>query len=118
MTLRAAAGAASLAAALALFFAATPTTSAPLSPKVRPDLAALVSGQAQLDPRIPPLVPGHLPGELPYFVASSEPNDAAHAAQLTALGARVLRTYASFEAFAVASTPATVQAVAALPWVT
>jgi subtilisin family serine protease len=95
-----------------------PSTAAQLSPKLRPDLAALVSSPSQLDPRIPPLVPGYVAGDIPYFVATSEPNDAAHAAQITALGARLLRTYASFKAFAVVSSPAVVQTVAALPWVT
>ena len=111
--------AALLAVAVALLAASSPTGSAaPLSPKLRPDLAALVSGQSQLNPRIPELVPGYLPGELAYFVATSEPNDQAHAAQLTALGVRVLRVYSSFSAFAVASQASVVQNVASLPWVT
>jgi subtilisin family serine protease len=93
-------------------------STAPLSPKLRSDLAALVSGQAQLDPRIPPLVAGYLTGEIPYFAVVSVSDDAAHAAQITALGGRVLRAYSSVNAFAIASSPSTVQSVAALPWVT
>jgi subtilisin family serine protease len=118
LSFRGAAAAAILAAAVSLVAAASPTRSATLSPKLRPDLAALVSGESQLDARIPPLVGGYVPGEIPYFAVLSESNDAAHAAQITALGGRILRTYSSISAFAVASSPAVVQGLAALPWVT
>jgi hypothetical protein len=104
-----------VAAIVAVVAAAAPTGAAPLSPKLRSDLAGLVSGQSQLDPRIPPLVSGYVSGEIPYFVALTQPNDAAHATQITALGGRVLRAYGSFNAFEVASSPAVVQSVAALP---
>jgi subtilisin family serine protease len=113
---RLAAAALLAAAVLAMVAAASPGSAAPLSPKLRPDLAALVSGQSQLDPRIAGILPGYLPGELPYFVVGDS-NDAAHAAQITSLGARVLRTYASFTGFAVASSPGVVQSVAQLSWV-
>jgi subtilisin family serine protease len=112
------AAAALIAAAVALLTAASTTGSAaPLSPKLRPDLAALVSDQSTLDPRIPALVPGYLPGELFYFVVASDSGSAAHAAQITGLGGRVLRTYVSFPGFAVASSRAVVQSVAQLDWV-
>jgi subtilisin family serine protease len=103
---------------MALVASASPSQSAAPSPKLRADLAALVAGEAQLDPRIPPLVPAYSAGELPYFAVLSEPNDAAHAAQITLLGGRILRAYGSFSAFAVASSSAAVQSIAALPWVT
>jgi subtilisin family serine protease len=103
--------------ALAAASAATTTASTPLSPKLRADLAALVSGEATLDVRIPDLVAGYRAGEIPYFAVLSEQNDAAHRAQLEALGARVLNQYRSIEAFALASDAATVSEVAALPWV-
>src|SRR5439155_3849912 len=113
------AAALALVAGTALLAAASARSSAAaLSPKLRPDLAALVSGQAQLDARIPPLLATSVPGEIPYFAVLSEPDDAAHAAQVTALGARVLRAYGSVNAFALASAPAVVESVAALPWVT
>jgi subtilisin family serine protease len=107
----------SLGLALAAAFAGSTTASTTLSPKLRADLAALVSGATELDTRIPGLVAGYQAGEIPYFAVLAEPNDAAHRAQLTALGARVLREYASVDAFALASDAATVSEVAALPWV-
>jgi subtilisin family serine protease len=111
--------AALIAAAVALLAAASPTApAAPLSPKLRPDLAALVSGQSTPDRRFRDLVPAYVAGDIPYFVALSEPNDAAHAAQLATLGARVLRAYSSFSALAVVSPPSVVANVASLPWVT
>jgi len=87
------------------------------SGKLRGGLAQLVSGERQLDSRIPGLVAGYRPGELPYFAVLTEPNDAVHRAQITALGARVLREYRSVDAFALASDAATVSSIAALPWV-
>ena len=63
MSGRVAAAALLVAASVAIVAAASPTGStASLSPKLRSDLAALVSGQSQLDPRIPALVPGYLVG--------------------------------------------------------
>ena len=90
----------------------------PPSPKLRGDLAALVSGAKTLDSRIPGLVAGYQAGELPYFVYLSEPNDAAHRAALELAGARILRTYKTLPVFAVASTAAEVSRVAAKSWVT
>jgi len=86
--------------------------------KLRGDLAALVSGQRTLDSRIPGLIAGYQAGELPYFVYLSEPNDAAHRAALELVGARVLRTYKTLPVFAVASSAADVQRVAATSFVT
>lgn len=60
---------------------------------------------------------GYRPGEIPYFAVLTEPNDEAHLAQITALGARVRREYGSVDAFALASDADTVLEVAALPWV-
>jgi subtilisin family serine protease len=87
------------------------------SGKLRGDLALLVSGDMQLNAAIPPLVPGYVPGEIPFFAVLTEPNDAAHTAAIEALGARVLRTYKSISAYALAAQPAAVLDVAALPWV-
>jgi subtilisin family serine protease len=87
------------------------------SPKLRGDLAALVLGTATLDARIPPLVRGYLPGEIPFFAVLTEPNDARHRAALEALGARVLATYRSVDAFALAARPGAVRAVSELAWV-
>jgi subtilisin family serine protease len=103
--------------ALAAASAGTTTASTPLSPKLRGDLAALVSGDAALDARMPALIPGLAEGEIPYFAVLSEPNDAVHRLQLESLGARVLNTYATVHAFALASDATTVSEVAALPWV-
>jgi subtilisin family serine protease len=107
-------------AALALAVAAassSTTASTPLSPKLRADLAALVTGEAPLESRMPTLIPSLQPGEIPYFAVLSEANDAAHRTQLEALGARVLNTYRSIDAFALASDAATVSEVAAVSWV-
>lgn len=93
------------------------SSSATASAKLRGDMAALVSGRQVLDRRIPGLIAGYQPGEIPYFAVLSEPDDAAHQAALTALGARVLRAYRSVDAFALASSPTVVQQVAALSWV-
>jgi uncharacterized repeat protein (TIGR01451 family) len=97
--------------------ASTTATDATGSAKLRGDLAALVSGAQVLDRRIPGLIAGYQAGEIPYFAVLSEPDDAAHQATLTALGARVLRAYRSVNAFALASSPSIVQQVAALSWV-
>ncbi len=108
---------------LALGIAASSSASAAGDPpasasvKLRGDLAALVSGEKELDPRIPGLVSGYRPGELVYFAVLGEPNDATHQATLAALGARVLRAYASTEALALASSPTTALRIASLPWV-
>ncbi|MBD0347530.1 MAG: S8 family serine peptidase [Thermoleophilia bacterium] len=84
--------------------------------KLRGGLDALVAGAAPTDPRVATLA-GLQPGELAYFVVLSEPNDSLHAAALALRGARILRAYRSVNAFALASTPASVLDVAALPWV-
>ena len=103
--------------AIAAASASSTTAGTPLSPKLRGDLAALVAGEATLDARIPSLIPGLEAGEIPFFAVLSEPNDMAHRAQLEGLGARVLRTYRSVDAFALVSDAGTVSEVAALPWV-
>jgi subtilisin family serine protease len=97
--------------------ASSTTAGTPLSPKLRGDLAALVAGQATLDARIPELIPGLEAGEIPFFAVLSESNDLPHRTQLEGLGARVLRTYRSVDAFALVSDAGTVSEVAALPWV-
>jgi hypothetical protein len=103
--------------AIAAASASSTTAGTPLSPKLRSDLAALVAGEATLDARIPSLIPGLEAGEIPFFAVLSEPNDMAHRAQLEGLGARVLRTYRSVDAFALVSDAGTVSEVAGLPWV-
>jgi hypothetical protein len=50
----------------------------PFSPKLRADLAALVSGEVSVDRRIQTLIPGLAPDEIPYFAVLKEPNDAQH----------------------------------------
>jgi len=97
-----------------------PGAAAPVSPglKLRGDLADFVAGTRSQDGRIAGLVPGWRTGELAYFAILSEPDDAAHGAVLAGLGARILRSYRSVEAFALASDATTVLRVAALPWVT
>ena len=99
--------------------AATAAVSAPIPPglKLRGDLAELVAGTRPLDLRIPGLIPAWRKGDLAYFAVLSAPDDATHATAVAALGARVLRTYRTFDAFALTSDPATVLRVAALPWV-
>jgi subtilisin family serine protease len=98
----------------------TAAAPAPLAPaqKLRGDLADQVAGTRTLDARIPGLIPAWRTGDLAYFAVLSEPDDAAHAAVLASLGARVLRSYRSVEAFALTSSPTTVLRVAALGWVT
>ncbi|HXF97184.1 MAG TPA: S8 family serine peptidase, partial [Gaiellaceae bacterium] len=63
------------------------------------------------------LVPGYRPGELAVFVLADAPVDARRAAELRGRGARVLRTYRTLEAAAVAATARELGAVARLPWV-
>ena len=93
---------------------------APVSPglKLRGDLADFVAGTRSQDGRIAGLVPGWRSGEIAYFAVLGEPDDAAHGAVVAGLGARILRSYRSVEAFALASDATTVLRVAALPWVT
>lgn len=83
--------------------------------KLRFDLAALVAGEGQLDPRIAQLVPGYRAGEIPYFAVLNVPNDATQRAALEEMGARTLRSYRSVRAFALASDATTILRVAALP---
>jgi subtilisin family serine protease len=121
MTGRALLALASVALALVFVSASVATTRTPGTPspsdKLRSDLAAMVTGEQAQDPGVGRLVQGYRPGELAYFAVLSEPNDAAHQAAVTSLGARVLRAYRSVNAFALASDPTTVLRVAALPWV-
>jgi subtilisin family serine protease len=108
----------------AVLLSAAPATATPApapadsAHKLRGDLAALVTGAATLDPRIPGLVPGYVAGELPYLALLSEPFGDAHAATLSGLGIRVLRSYRTIDLVAVASDPAAVVQLAAQPWVT
>lgn len=94
--------------------AAAPAPSA--STKLRGDLAALVSGLATLDSRIPGLVAGYRSGEIPFF-AYLDTNTAAHRSALQDLGARVLRSYSSVPAVALAASPVNVLRVAEKSWV-
>ena len=94
--------------------AAQPAPSA--STKLRGDLAALVAGLATLDSRIPDLVAGYRSGEIPFF-AYLDANTAARRTALQDLGARVLRSYSSVPAVALAATPVDVLRVAEKTWV-
>jgi subtilisin family serine protease len=97
--------------------ASQPLAAAAVSPKLRGDLARLVTGAATLDPRIPGLVPGYRAGELPVFAMLSRPLDAAGQAALAAAGSRILRTYRSVDLVALAGDTATIGRLAALDWV-
>jgi subtilisin family serine protease len=106
-----------LAALVPLQAPALATQPAPsASTKLRGDLAALVSGQASLDTRIPGLVAGYRSGEIPFF-AYLDANTSARRAALQDLGARVLRSYASVPAVALAASPVDVLRVAEKSWV-
>jgi subtilisin family serine protease len=89
--------------------AAPPAPSA--SAKFRADLASLVSGLATLDSRIPNLVSGYRSGEIPFF-AYLDANTSARRSALEGLGARVLRSYSSVPAVALAASPVNVLRVA------
>jgi subtilisin family serine protease len=82
--------------------------------KLRGDLAGMVAGDLAQDPRIAELLPGYREGELAYFVLLNQPPSGAQRTALEVLGVRILRSYSSIDAFAVASQPATVLRVAAL----
>ncbi len=97
--------------------AATAAADADAASKLRNDLAALVAGDAALDPRIANLVAGYRAGEVPFFAYLAD-NTAARRAALQDAGARVLRSYRSVPAVALAATPSNVLRVAAKPWVT
>ena len=102
--------------AIAAASAAAPTPASP-GLKLRGDLADFVAGTRSQDGRIAGLVTGWRTGELAYFAILTEPDDAAHGAIVAGLGARILRSYRSVDAFALASDATTVLRVAALPWV-
>lgn len=88
------------------------------STKLRPDLAAMVAGEAAQDPRIAQLVPGLAAGQLAWFALLDGPLDAGRRAGLEALGARIVRSYRTVDAVAVVSDPLVVLRAATLPWVT
>ena len=94
--------------------AAPPAPSA--SAKLRADLASLVSGLATLDSRIPGLVSGYRSGEIPFF-AYLDANTAARRSALEGVGARVLRSYSSVPAVALAASPVNALRVAEKSWV-
>jgi subtilisin family serine protease len=107
-----------LAAQIRVAPVAAATPAAEPSAKLRADLAALVAGAGQLDPRLARLVPGLGAGQLPYFVVAGDGRaSSARAADLEARGAHVMRAYRSVPAFAVRSDALGVLRVAALPWV-
>ena len=97
----------------------TATAASPVhaAAKLRNDLAALVAGDAVLDSRIPKLVAGYRTGEIPFFVYLSEANTGARRAALQDLGARVLRSYHSVPALALAASPVNVLRIAGMSWV-
>ena len=92
--------------------------SAEVSPStaLRADAAALVSRSH--DPRVARLLAGRRAGEIGYFVVLGVPKTAAHRSAIERAGARILREYATIDAFAVSSAPRTVRRVAAMPGVT
>jgi subtilisin family serine protease len=94
--------------------AATPTNP---TPKLRSDLADLVSGATSPDPRIRQLTPGLAAGQIAFFAVLDGPLDTARRAALTGAGARLLRSYRTIDAVALAGSPVTALRVAALAWV-
>jgi len=102
---------------LAVAVGATSRAASPSSGKVSAELAALASGEVAADPRIARLVPGHRRGELAYFAVLDGPFDDTRKQALLRLGARVLRSYRTVDAIALASTPAVLDRVAGLAWV-
>jgi subtilisin family serine protease len=103
-----------LAGSAAATSAAAPQTQS-LSPKVRADVSGLVAGRS--DRRLERLLPAHRRGELGYFVVLGGPKTAADRIAIKHAGARILREYATLDAFAVASTPRVLHRVARLPGV-
>ena len=89
-----------------------------LSPALKSDLASLLAGRQNRDPRLDRLVPGHRPGEIAYFILFDSPRTAAQRTALERAGARVLREYRAVDALAVASLPRVLGRVARLPGVT
>jgi subtilisin family serine protease len=87
------------------------------TPKLRADLADLVSGATSPDPRLRQLVPGLRAGELAFFAVLDGPLDGARRAALQSAGARLLRSYRTVDAVALAGSPVAVLRVAALGWV-
>ncbi len=112
--------AAGLVASLVVLTAATSSWGAAAGSshgKLRPDLAALVTGSAKPDARVARLTPGYRADELVYFAVLRTHATAPRAAALSRLGARVLRAYTAIDAFELASSRRVVRRVAALPWV-
>jgi subtilisin family serine protease len=102
---------------VAVALGATSRTASSSSGKVSSDLAALASGEVAADPRIARLVPNHRTGELAYFALLDGSFDNARRETLALLGARVLRSYQTVDAVALASAPAVLDRVARLAWV-
>jgi subtilisin family serine protease len=94
----------------------SPSPSLSPSTKLTSALASLVAGLDTLDPRIPQLVAGYRQGEIPVF-AYLDANTAARRTALQDLGARVLRSYSSVPAVAIAASPVTILRIAEKPWV-
>lgn len=92
-------------------------TARPSRDRVSAELAAFTSGAAEQDSRIARLVSGHRPGELAYFALFDGPFDAVRSDAIARAGARVVRTYRTVDAVALASTPMAVERVARLPWI-
>lgn len=106
----------SVTGALVLAGGATKSQAAPPA-DVSPRLAALASGAVAPDRRLARLVPGYRSGELAYFVVLGERKTLDHRRALERAGARILREYGELDAFAVASRPAVVARISALPGV-
>src|SRR6187455_2659016 len=73
---------------------------------------------APQDPVVARLTPGYRHGELVYFAVLAAPADASVLRRFEAAGARVVRTYRTVDAVVLASRPAVVRRIAAMPWVT
>jgi subtilisin family serine protease len=93
----------------------TAVASKPLPPDLRADVATLAS--APVDARLGGLLTGLRPGDVGYFVVLDRAKTEADRLAIERTGARVLREYATIDAFAVTSTRRSLRAVAKLPGV-
>jgi subtilisin family serine protease len=97
-------------AALSGSAAATPSP----SPELSADVERLLARGS--DAELRRLLRGHR-GEIAYFVVLGEPRTEVHRAALERVGVRILRAYATLDAFAVSSPPGVLSRVARLPGV-
>jgi subtilisin family serine protease len=88
---------------------------APPAPELSADVQRLLARGSH--PELTGLIRGHRRGEVAYFVVLGEPRTEAHRTALERAGVRVLREYATLDAFAVSSRPEVLARVARLPGV-